>query len=329
MIFNCKNSNKYESGVCGMECIGRDYYFQKNMLGDICAIYNALGELVCRYVYDAWGNHKIYDKAGNEIPDDGSTVASINPFRYRGYYWDREFKLYYLKSRYYDPEVGRFISPDSIEYLDPASISGMNLYAYCGNNPVMYTDPEGHLFFTLLFGFLIGAVISAAVEINNQVNQYGWDASNWDWKQIGLSSLGGGVAGVISAIPLGGAIGAFILGGVGAVAGGVISGTVTDFDSGLRTFMVGSFANLIGYGVAKGIENFRVNNIMKLSPNAKSAAIWELFGTDPSSLSKGMRYLFSQYTREQVSNVVRGASTWLRYGIQSSFVSTGLSIVGG
>lgn len=86
----------------------------------------------------------MYDKNGNQINDDGTTVGSKNPFRYRGYYWDREFRLYYLQSRYYDPALGRFISPDGIDYIDPSSINGMNLYAYCDNNPVMYTDPTGY-----------------------------------------------------------------------------------------------------------------------------------------------------------------------------------------
>ena len=53
-------------------------------------------------------------------------------------------EMYYCKSRYYNPVLGRFISPDSIEYLDPSSINGMNLYAYCGNDPVNRYDPMGH-----------------------------------------------------------------------------------------------------------------------------------------------------------------------------------------
>ena len=66
----------------------------------------------------------------------------------RGYYYDTETKLYYLKSRYYDPEVGRFISVDGIEYLDPETINGLNLYAYCGNNPVMNVDSNGTSWWT-------------------------------------------------------------------------------------------------------------------------------------------------------------------------------------
>ena len=91
---------------------------------------------------DAWGNHKVLDAAGTENTSD-DFIGNINPIRYRGYYYDAEVGLYYLKSRYYDPEVGRFISPDDTEYLDPEKLDGLNLYAYCLNNPVMYVDPDG------------------------------------------------------------------------------------------------------------------------------------------------------------------------------------------
>ncbi|MDE5593263.1 MAG: hypothetical protein K2I75_04955 [Clostridiales bacterium] len=151
-----------ESGVCGMNLNGTDYYYRKNILGDICAIYNATGELVCRYVYDAWGNHRLYDKNGKQINDDGTTVGSKNPFRYRGYYWDREFGLYYLQSRYYDPALGRFISPDGVDCLDPSSICGMNLYAYCGNNPMMYVDPTGY---AKWWQWLLGGLVVIGVTV--------------------------------------------------------------------------------------------------------------------------------------------------------------------
>ncbi|MDE5868415.1 MAG: hypothetical protein K2H02_05670, partial [Anaeroplasmataceae bacterium] len=62
----------------------------------------------------------------------------MNPIRYRSYYYDIETKLYYLQTRYYNPEIGAFISPDSTDYLDVETISGLNLYTYCYNNPVMY-----------------------------------------------------------------------------------------------------------------------------------------------------------------------------------------------
>lgn len=94
--------------------------------------------VLCRYEYDAWGNHKVYNASGSEISAEVINIGNINPIRYRGYYWDKEFGLYYLQSRYYDPKIGRFISADSVEYLESESVSGLNLYAYCGDNPVNY-----------------------------------------------------------------------------------------------------------------------------------------------------------------------------------------------
>lgn len=113
-----------------------DYYYVRNTQGDIISIITKNGDEVARYTYDAWGNHEV-------ISTSPSNIGSINPFRYRGYYYDSETKLYYLNTRYYDPEVGRFISQDNISYLVSDEINGLNLYAYCDNNPVMNIDPNG------------------------------------------------------------------------------------------------------------------------------------------------------------------------------------------
>ncbi|MCL2632830.1 MAG: RHS repeat-associated core domain-containing protein, partial [Coriobacteriia bacterium] len=71
-----------------------------------------------------------------------STIGELNPFRYRGYYYDSETGLYYLNARYYDPEVGRFISADSLMSTGQG-VLGNNMFAYCGNNTVMHTDSSG------------------------------------------------------------------------------------------------------------------------------------------------------------------------------------------
>ena len=100
------------------------------------------GFIVVKYKYDAWGNHKILSADGVEITDEAH-LGYLNPHRYRGYYYSDEMGLYYLKSRFYDPSIGRFISADSIDYLDPHTVGGLNLFAYCNNNPVMNVDPTG------------------------------------------------------------------------------------------------------------------------------------------------------------------------------------------
>ena len=100
---------------------------------------NAATTLVGTYTYD--GKLIAATKASETSDPDG--MLERNPFRYRGYYWDRETGFYYLNSRYYDPEVRRFVNADTM--LNPQTgLMGQNLYAYCNNNPVIYKDPSGH-----------------------------------------------------------------------------------------------------------------------------------------------------------------------------------------
>ena len=93
-----------EDSVCGIIYNNKSYYFLKNLQGDIIEILDGdTGSTVVRYGYNAWG-------ACNSVQDySGCNLANINPFRYRGYYYDTEIQKYYLQSRYYDPFVGRFI----------------------------------------------------------------------------------------------------------------------------------------------------------------------------------------------------------------------------
>ena len=112
-----------------------------------------------KYEYNAWGEHTVTDTSG-------ISLGTKNPFRYRSYFYDTETKLYFLKTRYYDPEIGRFINMDSIDYADPESINGLNLYAYCGNNPVMGYDPDGTIDFGKIFAasvIVIGASLLIAL----------------------------------------------------------------------------------------------------------------------------------------------------------------------
>ena len=115
-----------------------------------------------KYRYDAWGNHAVQDANGADIAD-ANHIGVLNPFRYRGYYYDTETELYYLQTRYYDTETGRFITIDGISYINLATINGLNLYAYCGNNPVMRTDGTGTEW---------------------------WKVWEWDWAAIGRAIAG-------------------------------------------------------------------------------------------------------------------------------------------
>ena len=116
---------------------GTSYFYLTNIQGDIIGIYDSNGNVVVEYTYDSWG--KLISITGSLA----STIGVKNPLRYRGYYYDTETSLYYLQSRYYDPEIGRFINMDAYFIAGNDYIQGTNMYAYCYNNPVMYSDPSG------------------------------------------------------------------------------------------------------------------------------------------------------------------------------------------
>ena len=140
------------------------FWFEKNLQGDVIAVYDNSGTQLVKYIYgSAWGDHS------TTYPNGGSTSpAQYNPFRYRGYYYDSDLGLYYLQSRYYDPNTCRFINADG--QLNTDHILGTNLFAYCYNNPVMYVDPTGHapnwdLFLKGALLVTMGALTVAAVAV--------------------------------------------------------------------------------------------------------------------------------------------------------------------
>ena len=178
----------------------------------MCLIDNN-GNTVVEYYYDAWGNHKVVDADGDEITDLDN-IGNLNPFRYRGYYYDTETGLYFLQTRYYDPEVGRFLNRDSVEYADPETINGLNLYAYCLNNPVEYVDPTGELAWYEWLGIGLAAVGATLVIGAVTALTLG----------VGTTVLATSLAG---AVIHGAAVGTLIGAGVGAVAGGIIGGAVS------------------------------------------------------------------------------------------------------
>ena len=111
----------------------------KNLQNDVIAIVDKNGNQVARYSYDAWGML-------TDIYSDDSKIGYINPFRYRGYYYDSEISLYYLQSRYYDPRGGRFLNADMPEFgmIEQGALAH-NLFAYCGNDCVCYVDDIGEI----------------------------------------------------------------------------------------------------------------------------------------------------------------------------------------
>ena len=149
-----------------------------------------------RYEYDAYGNHKVQDANGNENTDE-TFIGNINPIRYRSYYYDVETGLYYLQTRYYDPEFGRFISPDDTDYIDLNSLGGLNLYAYCNNNPIMYADPSGHSVIAILIILALTTVAGGVLagKIAYDEGKRGWElAKSAIWgAALGLAVGGAGI----------------------------------------------------------------------------------------------------------------------------------------
>ncbi len=116
-----------------------DYYYVKNLQGDIISILDSDGNDVVDYIYDAWG------KLLSTTDTSNDNIGSLNPFRYRSYYFDTETKLYYLQSRYYDPNTGRFINADDVNVLQnlQGEVLDANLFNYCGNNAINLVDYSG------------------------------------------------------------------------------------------------------------------------------------------------------------------------------------------
>ena len=168
-----------DSGVAGFEYNGQKYFYRKNLQGDIIGIYDSCWNLLGLYEYDAWGNL---------LSQVGSEILNINPFRYRGYYYDAETGLYYLNSRYYDPEIGRFISPDSMDNLEPTYNNGLNLYAYSYNKPVMYRQKmkEGEISKSWMSAIV--RYTNGRIATRNTTVKVNWE-NNWVQIPVWISSL--------------------------------------------------------------------------------------------------------------------------------------------
>ena len=119
----------------GFSYNGVEYYFERDIQGNIARIYNNYGTVNAVYKYDAFGEHMVYTKGGS-ILNSESFIGNINRIRYKGYYYDKETGLAMVGQRYYSPELCRFIQPADVSTLNPSSINGLNLYSYANNNPI-------------------------------------------------------------------------------------------------------------------------------------------------------------------------------------------------
>ena len=185
------------------------YYYIYNLQGDVIALADAsTGKLAVTYTYDAWGKLvKLEDSTAN-------SVGSQNPFRYKGYYYDTETSLYYLQTRYYDPDTGRFINADAFTSTDISSPLSTNMFAYCENNPVANLDGDGKS--TTLAIMAVGGLVGAGINFVSSIISQQQVNGTVSIKSAAVAAATGFLSGAISASPLG-KVGQII-------AGGVISG---------------------------------------------------------------------------------------------------------
>ncbi|MDY2888261.1 MAG: RHS repeat-associated core domain-containing protein, partial [Candidatus Caccosoma sp.] len=200
-----------------------------------------------------------------------SFIGNINPFRYKSYYYDKESNLYYLNSRYYSPIYYRFISIDDIDYIKSESINGINLYTYCGNDPINYTDPSGHFAFFAAC-ILIGLALGTGYGIYK------------DWQDNDSIDGSIGIGGYATWIGLGGLIGA----GVGLLGSAALTGS---FFSSVEAVKMGTYITysmyILGGSASAGL--MMADNIFN-SFNYKTHIFWS--GGELSM--NGASYLASQ-----------------------------------
>ena len=128
----------------GFTVAGFDFFYVKNIQGDVLKIVNPSGQTVVSFTYDAWGNFTLTPNSESDRTEI-TFAAAFNPIFYRGYLFDYETGLYYLQSRYYNPEMGRFVNSDSDKCCNPEyNLVASNLYTYCLNRPTRFTDTTGN-----------------------------------------------------------------------------------------------------------------------------------------------------------------------------------------
>ena len=224
-----------------------EYYYVYNIQGDVIGIVANDLTLVVEYEYDSWG--KVLNVSGSM----STTIGELNPIRYRGYCYDAETGFYSTGTRYYDPDVGRFISPDTIAVLTatPMGLTDKNLYAYCDNDPIVRADNGGQ-FWHIVAGAAIGGLIGGISSIVGQAVS----GQKINWAEVGVSAASGALTGAITAA----------CPGMGAVASGLVHGVIgagtyaaTELVNGRTPTVVGTLAAGVTSGVlaggAKAISN--------------------------------------------------------------------------
>ena len=246
------------------------YYYVLNAQGDVIALLNANGTLAASYNYGAWGNYSVHGADGKKTTD-ATFIGHINPLRYRGYYYDRETRLYYLQSRYYDFANCRFINADTFATTDANGFLSANMFAYCENNPIMRADEDGEIAH-IIIEVAIGAAIGAAFDLGTQLLSNGGDFSAVDRGSVITSAVSGAVTAVGGAAVAAAAQKATSFAtkmlirtagnGVNNVIGDLITGDVKNVADGVKSFGTGAVQSLSSSGI-RAVRSIRFNSFSK------------------------------------------------------------------
>ena len=271
----------------GSETAWTAYWYEKNLQGDIVAVYDEAGTKLISYTYDAWGNFTTtYHNGAN-----ANSIAAKNPFKYRGYYYDSDLSLYYLNTRYYDSLVGRFISPDNVDVLaaTPDQLTDKNLYAYCDNNPVMRSDNGGE-FWTTVGIMAIGGIVGAAINTVSSIVTQKSQSDEINWKSVLVAAATGFASGAVAASPLG-TIGQAAVGGLVSGLSYVADCCVNDQPVQLDEALVSSIS-----GVASGIISGPGVNHGKVLTNAIKST--------KKTILRESRRANQKYAQKQISKAI-------------------------
>ena len=235
-----------------MEYEGERYFYKKNIQGDITGLVDKTGTEVVTYTYNTWG------LLTGTTDRSGKGLAGKNPFRYREYYYDVELGLYYVSSRYYDPETRRFVNADDPEIICEAAggLTDKNLYTYCDNNLVTRRDADG-CFWNIATGALIGAAISGGIELAAQLGEHMIFGSKVDFKSVAIATISGAVGGALAASDIsesGQMIGNAVISSVTEVVSQVSAGNKNVKNIALNACAMGVLGGYVGKKGGDGVR---------------------------------------------------------------------------
>ena len=254
---------------------------------------------------------------------NNKAIALFNPFRYRGYYYDVETGLYYLNTRYYDPEIGRFINADDISVLSEGKdfFNGLNLYAYCGNNPINNTDESGESWWDWLISIFVAVVVIVAVAAVSVLTAGVGTAV--------AGALGGGVAATIFGSAVGGAItgtitGAIMSFGISVIQQGISNGygNINWGQVGINT-LIGAASGFVSGAIFGAISGtVKIMNAAKAwAPTSKKSALKVMSEHYKNHvINEGQQYIVKNilnYTKQAKAFYIANISSGYRIGVNA------------